>query len=369
MARPKPIWISNFRDIDPPGYISQEQSLNWLTQQHITKCPDENPATITKYFGRYGIKSNKIQGRRVAADDMLNLDFNNQEMFGGGHHLDLKYKTRFFRSYAENIFNQIYPESTKLPDHIIHVSCTGYVAPSAPQVLISDRGASTKVTHAYHMGCYAAIPAIRMATSFVGSEESLEVDVVHTEACSIHINPTIHTPEQIVVQSLFADGNIAYRVGNTSPQHSGLEFISQREMIVPDSVSDMRWEPESWGFNMTLSRNVPQKIASALPEFLKNLAQRSDLSVEELQKQATFAVHPGGPQIIDSVQTLLDLREEQVSDAKQVLFLRGNMSSATLPHVWQRILKSEPSDGHLVVSLAFGPGLTIFGGIYRCRRF
>jgi len=42
------------------------------------------------------------------------------------------------------------------------------------------------------------------------------------------------------------------------------------------------------------------------------------------------------------------------------------MSSATLPHVWKAILDDDavPS-GTLIVSLAFGPGLTIAGAILR----
>jgi len=48
------------------------------------------------------------------------------------------------------------------------------------------------------------------------------------------------------------------------------------------------------------------------------------------------------------------------------LLERGNMSSATLPHVWQAIASSASvSDGRLIVSLAFGPGLTLSGAVLR----
>jgi predicted naringenin-chalcone synthase len=40
------------------------------------------------------------------------------------------------------------------------------------------------------------------------------------------------------------------------------------------------------------------------------------------------------------------------------------MSSATLPHVWKAILEDDAIPGKtLIVSLAFGPGLTLSGGI------
>jgi predicted naringenin-chalcone synthase len=41
------------------------------------------------------------------------------------------------------------------------------------------------------------------------------------------------------------------------------------------------------------------------------------------------------------------------------------MSSATLPHVWMRVLADERvAPGTLVASLAFGPGLTCAGGLF-----
>ena len=81
---------------------------------------------------------------------------------------------------------------------------------------------------------------------------------------------------------------------------------------------------------------------------------------------ALFAVHPGGPRIIDRVQDLLKLTPMQVASSRAVLYENGNMSSATLLFIWKSILEnSEIPSGTWVVSLAFGPGLTICGGIFK----
>ena len=83
-------------------------------------------------------------------------------------------------------------------------------------------------------------------------------------------------------------------------------------------------------------------------------------------REAVFAIHPGGPRIIDEIAEHLGLRPDQVQASNAILRDCGNMSSATLPHVWQAILADEavPS-GTLIVSLAFGPGLTISGALLR----
>ena len=219
------------------------------------------------------------------------------------------------------------------------------------------------------MGCYAALPAIRMAEGLIAArharnEPNARADIVHTEMCALHMNPSNTSPEQLVVQSLFADGHMRYSCVHPNLVRRGFSVRAIREEIVSDSQNDMSWLPADGGMQMTLSREVPAKNSSSLRPFLSALIQTSGLDFGETLKTATFAVHPGGPKIIDSVQDVLELSEAQVAQSKNVLRRRGNMSSATLPHVWESILISSPKHQHPVVSLAFGPGLTIFGSVF-----
>jgi predicted naringenin-chalcone synthase len=115
---------------------------------------------------------------------------------------------------------------------------------------------------------------------------------------------------------------------------------------------------------MSISKEVPIKLAMEVHEKLFKLFDQAGLSDhEKVLKEAVFAIHPGGPRILSQLQTLLELNDEQVSDAGQILYDRGNMSSATLPNTWDRILSNDLDDGQLIVSLAFGPGLTMFGSV------
>ncbi len=266
------------------------------------------------------------------------------------------------------------PKDSDAPDELIHVTCTGYAAPSAVQVLVEERGwhASTGVTHAYHMGCYAALPAVRIAAGYLASssKEEARCDIVHTEICSLHLNPSRHDPEQLVVQSLFADGFIRYSLSNTGADADGkplkgFEVLGFAERIVPDSLVDIGWAPGDFGMRMSLSRNVPDKIAPHLDDFVTTLAEYCGLSRADLEG-ARYAVHPGGPSIVDKVQEWLCLAPAQVTASREILFERGNMSSATLPHIWERLLQDDTlKPDALVVSLAFGPGLTLYGMVMR----
>ena len=95
-------------------------------------------------------------------------------------------------------------------------------------------------------------------------------------------------------------------------------------------------------------------------------AMSADLEPGEFEARAVFAIHPGGPKILDHVEKLLSIDPRKNAHSHAVLRERGNMSSATLPHIRERILADRSIlPGTPVLSLAFGPGLTICGKVAR----
>jgi predicted naringenin-chalcone synthase len=117
---------------------------------------------------------------------------------------------------------------------------------------------------------------------------------------------------------------------------------------------------------MALSRDVPQHIAGTIRPFVRALFGRAGLEYSAEQRRAIFAIHPGGPRIIDAVRDALELEEAQVAPARHVLSRFGNMSSATVPHIWRELLEdSRYPRGTLLASFAFGPGLTVCGALLR----
>jgi predicted naringenin-chalcone synthase len=209
------------------------------------------------------------------------------------------------------------------------------------------------------------MPAMRIAAGFIcsGSER---VDIVHTELCSLHLDPSDHSLEQLVVQSLFADGMIHYQM-TASEDAPGLCPLAACELLVPDTSESMQWIPSEWGMQMSLARDVPDQIAGELRGFVTELYRRAGLGIDAM-KRSVAAIHPGGPKIIDRVASVLELSPAQVQTSRDVLRDYGNMSSATLPHIWMRLLADPRVPvGTLIPSLAFGPGLTICGALLEKR--
>jgi predicted naringenin-chalcone synthase len=346
--------LSDFRVILPRYRSSQEETIQWLISAH-----EVSQSGLAKIVSRYVCKPTRVAHRYHALEDFTHTRWSDMKIFDltkNASGSDMTQRMKFFAEVSNETFRRFYAEETTPPDEIIHVTCTGYVSPSAAQLLVSEKnwGETTEVTHAYHMGCYAAIPAVKMAM-----RSTNRIDIVHTELCSLHFNPSVSDPEQLVVQGLFADGFIRYSVLNTSP--SGLEVLETREEIIPETSPDMTWIIGGNSMQMTLARDISKSIGRHLPGFLKRMCK--DVTNFE---NVLFAVHPGGPLIIDDVSKTLSLRKDQVRFSEQVLLERGNMSSATIPHIWKNILEdTSVPNGQLIVSLAFGPGLTIAGAILR----
>ncbi len=384
----KPVFLKGFSAELPPYCRPQHESFEWLASAHARAAATESRRedTLARWkermiqrIRRYSCSKEHIGWRRSEIGDYMHTEWPQMAIFNlheNPRGRGLSVRNVFYSEAVNRAMESLFSEDLDPPSDLLHVSCTGYVSPSAIQRLIELKGwnGSTKAIQVYHMGCYAALPALRVAAGLINDHAgriSARAEIVHNELCTLHFNPADHSPEQLIIQTLFADGHIRYCVlpdnnREFPPGDRALEVLALNEEIVPDSLNDMTWALSEWGFQMTLSRDVPSKIARCLPHFLWTLFQDAGMSYVEQMGKSVFAVHPGGPRILDSVEELLCLEKNQLRHSRKVLFERGNMSSATLPHIWMAaVADPDIKPGTLVASLAFGPGLTIAGALFR----
>jgi len=380
------ILLHDFQSIPASHHAEQGDILEWIAAAHArAELTLQNPASeeereairhrFHKLVLRFGCSTDRISTRNAFLDDFTHTDWDRMRIFRleqAPAGLPCGERSRFFQEISEHLFEDFYAEAREPPPVLIHVTCTGYVAPSGAQRLVArkDWGRDTEVVHAYHMGCYASLPATRLAAGFLARGKA-SVDLVHTELCTLHFDPSQHGPEQLVVQTLFADGVIKYCASPARKEpgtRKGMEVLTTREEIVPGTADAMTWMVSDFGMQMTLSRKVPDLIRAGLKGFLDRMAVEVELTTDQLCREALFAIHPGGPRIIDELAILLGLSPGQVQASNAILRNYGNMSSATLPHVWMAMVEdgTVPS-GTLIVALAFGPGLTVSGALFRKR--
>ncbi|MET0496061.1 MAG: type III polyketide synthase, partial [Actinoplanes sp.] len=91
-------------------------------------------------------------------------------------------------------------------------SCTGYATPGLDIMLARDMGMSPTVQRLFvgHMGCYAALPGLGMASDFVATRGKPAL-LLCAELTSLHIQPPDPRVDiqQIVSHALFSDAAAA----------------------------------------------------------------------------------------------------------------------------------------------------------------
>jgi predicted naringenin-chalcone synthase len=244
--------------------------------------------------------------------------------------------------------------------HVVTASCTGFYNPGPDYFIVRELGMSD-ATQRYHlgfMGCYAAIPALRMAQQFCEANRDAVVLVMCLELCTLHLRLN-GSEDNLLANSLFADGAAAAVVSarHPGPGTSSFRIGGFRSALVPAGEQDMAWSIGDQGFDIALSSYVPKVIGGNIRDLVGPALSAERLSLRDVD---TWAVHPGGKAIIDQVQRSLGLSAEQVSASREVLRRCGNMSSATVLFVLEEILRrAAPNPEEKVCAVAFGPGLTV----------
>lgn len=243
----------------------------------------------------------------------------------------------------------------ELPDisditHLVVASCTGFMAPGLDQVIARRLGLASDVERISigFMGCYAGVTLLRTAAHVVRGNPDARVLAVSVELCTLHLQEDASL-EQLLAMGQFADGAAAALVTGSGP---GLVLGDGISAALEDSGDLITWAIGETGFVMQLSGAVPGRLVEALSDDATAAQLRRDGAID------AWAVHPGGKSILDAVERALAVPADALDTSRAILREFGNMSSATVLFVMQRMMAQRPANG---VALAFGPGLAMEG--------
>jgi predicted naringenin-chalcone synthase len=255
------------------------------------------------------------------------------------------------RGCANTDFNDI--------THMVTVSCTGFFNPGPDYEIIKALNLKESVQR-YNMGfmgCYAAFPALRLAHAICRADAGATVLIVAIELCTLHAQLKDDS-DSLRSGALFADGAAAVVVSvkDPAPNSRVLELDHFESTLMPDSEQDMAWTVGDTGFEMVLSQYIPGIIESNIRAIVEPLLARRSMDISDVDH---WAVHPGGRAVLDKIESSLGL-DHRLEDSRTILRQYGNMSSATVLFVLKRILERPAARAReSVVSMAFGPGLTV----------
>jgi len=354
----------------PPTRVTQEEaagiarSLCCRTVEHQTWLP--------LMYQHTGIQSRHLAFDREVVEDVLNGTTHSQSIFLPTGRDDDRGPTtgQRMRVYAaESAPLAVHAAGQALAQarlsageitHLVTVSCTGMQAPGVDYELIHQLGLAQTVqrTHVGFMGCHGAINGLRVARAFADSEPEARVLLCAVELCVLHYFYG-WDPQKIIANAIFADGAAAVAGAPDWLAPAGAWRVTAAgSCLIPNSREAMSWTIGDHGFEMTLSKRVPGLIREHLRPWLENWLARRGLSREAI---GSWAIHPGGPRILDAIAEALDLNEEQLAASREVFAAHGNMSSPTVLFIVEHLrARQAPLP---CVALAFGPGLIAEGAL------
>ena len=242
---------------------------------------------------------------------------------------------------------------------LVTCSCTHASSPGLDRHVLANPGVPHDVDrwNLGFMGCSAALAGMRLVHAAAAQQKrSL---IVSCELSSLHFQYSDEL-DQITANVLFADGAAAMVL---SPEPSAVRVVDCQCVGLPSQAKQMIWFADDYGLRLELSPELPDTLAEHLPPLLDRFLAHHCLTRGQIDH---WLVHPGGPQILDSVEQSLSLPQNVLDGSRKILRRYGNMSSPTILFIMRELFESK-CEGKCL-ALAFGPGLTIEVALLDIRR-
>jgi alpha-pyrone synthase len=251
---------------------------------------------------------------------------------------------------------------------LVFVTSTGFIAPGVDVEIVKQLGLSASVSRVVvnFMGCAAAMNGARIATDYVRAHPDLKAMVVCIELCSVNA-VFADDINDVIISSLFGDGCAAMVIGASQVQHP----LPPGKVVIRDSFSRLLDDAEDGivlgvnhnGITCELSEHLPDYIyASVDPVITKVLADnglhKSDVDL--------WAIHPGGPKIIEQSVRSLGIAAHAAAASWEVLAHYGNMLSVSLLFVLELMVTQAESPKAIStgVAFSFAPGVAVEGMVF-----
>jgi alkylresorcinol/alkylpyrone synthase len=245
------------------------------------------------------------------------------------------------------------PESVRF---VISVSCTGYMMPSLDVHLAHRIGLNTAARRVpiTELGCSAAVAAVGLARELLRGDEDATALVVSTELSSLCLQTSEPSISDVIAGLLFGDASASVVIAGRD-EGRGLRVVGSRTVLWPESTRDLGMQLTTTGFRLDLSRQVPRLVRRHLRATVEAFLTAHGIGLGDV---GFWAVHPGGPKLLDSMAESLGLSDAALRPSWAVWERCGNVSSATALVILRDLLDAGLAPGSLGMMLAPGPGLT-----------
>ncbi|WP_121313937.1 type III polyketide synthase [Flavobacterium sp. 102] len=241
-------------------------------------------------------------------------------------------------------------------DYIITVSCTGIMIPSLDAYLINKLQLRQDIVRlpVTEMGCAAGISGMIYAKEFLKANPGKRAAVIAVESPTATFQLNDYSMANVVSAAIFGDGAACVLLSSHEADE-GPEIVDESMYHFYDNIHMMGFKLTNMGLQMVLDIEVPETISAHFPDIIHPFLAKNKLKMEDINH---LIFHPGGKKIVQTVEDLFGALGKNIDDTKEVLRLYGNMSSATVLYVLERVMDNQPAKGEKGLMLSFGPGFS-----------
>jgi alkylresorcinol/alkylpyrone synthase len=236
------------------------------------------------------------------------------------------------------------------------VSITGICSPSIDARLVNRMGLSPYIKRIpiFGLGCVGGAAGIARAADYVRAFPDQVAVVLSVELCSLTWQREDLSMANLISAGLFADGAAAAVIAGHDTGFAGPEIVATRSVFYPGSEEVMGWDISENGFRIVLSPQVPDVIREHLRNDVDSFLAESGLEREDI---ASWIIHSGGPKILEAIEQSLELQENALDLSWESLREVGNLSSASVLTVLEKVLaRRRGAPGTYSLLAAMGPG-------------
>ncbi|XP_047334369.1 type III polyketide synthase A-like [Impatiens glandulifera] len=262
--------------------------------------------------------------------------------------------------------------------HVIYVSSSEIRLPGGDLYLASGLNLRPDVGRVmlYFLGCYGGATGLRVAKDIAENNPGSRVLLTTSETTILGFRPpSKDRPYDLVGAALFGDGAASAIIGadpDLEKESPFMELNYAVQQFLPGTHNVIDGNITEEGINFKLGRDLPHRIEENIEEFCRKLMMKR--GGEEGEFNGLFwAVHPGGPAILNKLEKKLQLGPNKLDCSRRALMDFGNVSSNTIFYVLEYMReelkkkknKYDEEEEEWGLALAFGPGITFEGLLLR----
>ena len=266
--------------------------------------------------------------------------------------------------------------------HLAFGTMTGTIHAPSIDISIAQKlglAAPVKRLNVESMGCLTGFRLVGLCQDIAAANEQ---NIVLLIVCDIRSALGNQLPpftpmepidrQNVIISALFRDAGGAAVFSQKRRKNADLCVLEHRSALLPNSIELARLHEFNDGaIHLFLDKELPVAVFNHVPALVTELLTKHSIDLS----QCLFAVHTGGPKIINGIQECLKLKREQLFASWYVMKKYGNLSGSSNLVVLDHIMSlrkgthadisddiSIPSDfskySH-IIGISFGPGVGV----------